>query len=134
MTAYTTATTTPEWVQLAPKTKLTRADRESGGRGFAYIVADVVGMNTLCVTQRMPLAVGYLNELGLQDGCKTSSLYDACLRSGQLYKHRFKVVKLDLEQVAAAFNAERAAHPYEAAVVATAQPSRYGVVVGGEGL
>eukprot|EP00966_Prymnesium_polylepis_P227424 5262911-Prymnesium_polylepis.1 len=83
--------TTAEWVSIAPETKLTRADRESGGRGYAYIVADVIGRKAIwiCVTQRMPLAVGYLKELGL-DGCKTSSLYDACLRSGMLYKHRFK--------------------------------------------
>ena len=71
-----TAMTTAEWVSIAPETKLTRAERESGGRGYAYIVADVIGKKAICVTQRMPLAVGYLKELGLDD-CKTSSLYDA---------------------------------------------------------
>ena len=74
----------------------------------------------------MPLAVGYLKELGLDD-CKTSSLYDACLRSGQLYKHRFKVLKVDLDNVAQAFNTERDAMAFEASVVATAQPCRYRV-------
>ena len=122
-------TTTTEWISIAPDTKLVHADRESGGRGFAYVIADVIGRKAICVTQRMPLAVGYLKELGLDD-CKTSSLYDACLRSGMLYKHRFKVLKVDLDQVADAFNAERAAQPYESTVVATAQPSRYRVAVG----
>ena len=121
--------TAAEWVPLAPKTKLTHADRESGGRGYAYIVADVIGRKAICVTQRMPLAVDYLKALGLDD-CKTSSLYDACLRSGMLYKHRWRVLKVDLERAAEAFNAERAAVPYEATVVATAQPSRYRVAVG----
>ena len=120
---------TAEWVSLAPETKLTWAERESGGRGHAYIVADVIGKKAICVTQRMPLAVGYLKELGL-DECKTSSLYDACLRSGVLYKHRFKVLKVDLEQAAEAFNLERAAVPYESTVVATAQPFRYRVAAG----
>ena len=81
-----TAMTTAEWVSIAPETKLTRADRESGGRGYAYIVADVIGKKAICVTQRMPLAVDYLRGLGL-DECKTSSLYDACLRQGMLYRH-----------------------------------------------
>ena len=125
----TSPMTTTEWVSIAPETKLTFAERESGGRGFAYIVADVIGRKAICVTQRMPLAVGYLKELGLDD-CKTSSLYDACLRSGMLYKHRFKVLKVDLERAAEAFNAERAAQAYESHVVATAQPYRYRVVVG----
>ena len=124
-----TAMTTAEWVSIAPETKLTRAERESGGRGYAYIVADVIGKKAICVTQRMPLAVGYLKELGLDD-CKTSSLYDACLRSGMLYKHRWRVLKVDLERAAEAFNAERAAQAYESHVVATAQPYRYRVVVG----
>ena len=118
-----------EWVSLAPKTKLTHADRESGGRGYAYIVADVIGKKAICVTQRMPLAVGYLKELGHNE-CKTSSLYDACLRTDMLYEHRFRVLKVDLDQVAEVFNLERAAEPYEATVVATAQPFRYRVVVG----
>ena len=116
-------------IPLAPESKLTHVDRESGGRGYAYVIADVIGRKAICVTQRMPLAVGYLKELGLDD-CKTSSLYDACLRSGMLYKHRFKVLKVDLDQLAHTFNAERAAQPYETAVVATAQPFRYRVAVG----
>ena len=116
-------------IPLAPESKLTHVDRESGGRGYAYVIADVIGRKAICVTQRMPLAVGYLKELGLDD-CKTSSLYDACLRSGMLYKHRFKVLKVDLECAAEAFNAERAAQAYESHVVATAQPYRYRVVVG----
>ena len=121
--------TAAEWVPLAPQTRLTRADRESGGRGYAYIVADVIGRKTICVAQRMPLAVDYLKQLGLDD-CKTSSLYDACLRSGMLYKHRFRVLKVDLAQLAEKFNSEREAQRYEVAVVATAQPFRYKVVVG----
>ena len=107
---------------------LHRCDRENSARGYAYIVGDVVGRRVLCVTQKLPFVAAYLRESGVDD-CKTSSLYDACLRDGQLYRNRFLVKKVSLEHAVQTFNEERRARAYEASIVATAQPSLWKATV-----
>ena len=115
-----------ECVLLHADQRLTSVQREAGGRGFVYVIADHVGRRALVVTQRLPLAASYLKDH--VDDCKTSSLYDACLREGKLYRNRFKVVKLSLGECVDAIERERSAQHYDQHVV-VGQPFRYRVTM-----
>lgn len=113
--------------QLASNQIVSHIEREAGGRGYIYLVSDVVGRRALVMAQKLPDIVSYLREHEVDD-CKTSSLYDACIRQGQLYKNRFKVKKMNIHDCLDTIDRERRSQAFDTEVV-VGRPGCYRVMM-----
>ena len=109
--------------------------RELGTRGYVYVVCDTLCGTCFLVTQRLTEAVRYLNDMGAGEPFSTSSLYEAATIRRGLHRHRWKVLRLDLDDVQntlSRLDAELRARPFERSV-ALGTPHAYRVS-GGAGI
>ena len=111
-------------VTLAFTEKLARIEREKMGRGFVYVLADRFG-NAFVVSQNLKKAVDWVNGEGIEDPpMKPSAVYEAC--HGGAYRHRWRVLKLDIYEALPIIDKERQLKEYDQSVV-VGSPSAYRV-------
>jgi hypothetical protein len=115
-------------VTIEPTQALAAVAREKQSRGYVYVVADRFGSH-LVVSQNMKRIIEYLNGAADEEApLKQSALYEAAsLRSGVPYRHRWRVMKLDLPDSLPVIAKEIEARSY-GKVVAVGAPSAYRVV------
>ena len=115
-------------VVIEPTQTLAALDRERSSRGFVYVIADRFG-SRFVVAQNLKRAIEWLNENAgpEEEPIKPSALYEAAsVRTGLPYRHRWRILRLDLPDAVPIIAKERALRCYDRTVVVGA-PKAYRV-------